>query len=156
MGALSMAQSLVQCYMHYVFSTRDRYPWFQNSEHREHTHAYLVGVCEKNNSPAIRVGGTADHVHIACRLSSSVSISDLARELKRASSAWLKTLSPNFKGFHWQSGYGAFSVSPQHADKLVAYIANQEEHHRQLTFQEEFRRFCEKYGVAIDERYVWD
>jgi hypothetical protein len=78
------------------------------------------------------------------------------RDLKRDSSKWAKTQVRSLGGFHWQLGYGAFSISPSHVDALKQYIADQEEHHRRETFQEEFRRLCKKYGVAIDERYVWD
>ena len=81
---------------------------------------------------------------------------NLLRDLKRDSSKWVKIEEPRLGEFHWQLGYGAFSVSPSHADELIQYIANQEEHHRKETFQDEFRRLCKKYGVAIDERYVWE
>ncbi len=151
-----MAQSLVQCYVHYVFSTKDRYPWLKNDEYRGKLHAFLVGICSKNNSPSIRVGGTADHVHVACRLSKQIFITDMVRDLKRASSAWLKTLSPDFKGFHWQTGYGAFSVSPRHVDTLARYIANQQEHHLGESYQDEIRRLCNYYGIDLDEKYAWE
>jgi hypothetical protein len=68
----------------------------------------------------------------------------------------VKTESPELSDFHWQAGYGAFSISPSHVEALKQYIANQEQHHRRETFQDEFRRLCKKYGVPIDERYVWD
>jgi putative transposase len=80
----------------------------------------------------------------------------LIRDLKRNSTNWIQQENPMLHDFHWQAGYGAFSVSPSHVDILTKYIANQEEHHRKESFQEEFRRLCRKYGVALDERYVWD
>jgi hypothetical protein len=83
-------------------------------------------------------------------------VADLLRELKRDSSKWIKERAPALSEFHWQAGYGAFSISPSHVDLLKAYIAKQEEHHRRESFQDEFRRLCRKYGVEIDERYVWD
>ena len=67
-----------------------------------------------------------------------------------------KTKRTDMVDFHWQAGYGAFSISPSHVETLKQYIANQEEHHRRVTFQNEFRRLCRKYGVEIDERYAWD
>jgi REP element-mobilizing transposase RayT len=104
----------------------------------------------------LRVGGTEDHVHIVCRLSKTLDVSTLIRELKRESSKWIKGERPELADFYWQNGYGAFSVSPSHVAALIEYIINQEEHHRRETFQDEFRRLCKKYGVSIDERYVWD
>lgn len=80
----------------------------------------------------------------------------LIRELKRESSQWLKTKGPDLEQFYWQSGYGAFSISPSHVESIQQYIANQEEHHRHESFQDEFGRLLEKYGIEYDERYVWD
>lgn len=101
-------------------------------------------------------GGAEDHVHILCRLSKNTALSTLPRELKRESSKWAKIQSQKLRHFHWQLGYGAFSVSPSHVTALKRYIADQIKHHRHESFQDEFRRLCEKYGVEIDERYVWD
>ena len=102
------------------------------------------------------VGGVEDHVHILCSLGRQATVADLVRELKRDSSKWIKSKGHQYAGFHWQNGYGAFSVSPSHVWSLQRYIANQEEHHRQESFQDEFRRLLTKYGVAYDERYVSD
>ena len=89
-------------------------------------------------------------------LSRQESIAVLVRELKRESSKALKEKSPELRTFYWQAGYGAFSVSPSHVEALKRYIAGQEEHHGRETFQDEYRRLLSKYGVAYDERYVWD
>jgi REP element-mobilizing transposase RayT len=123
---------------------------------RKGTHAYLAGICQQYKSPAVIIGSVADHVHILNRLGRTIEVATLIRELKRDSSKWVKENESKLQGFHWQAGYGAFSVSPSHVEALVRYIQNQEEHHRTVTFQEEFRRICRKYGVEIDERYVWD
>lgn len=151
-----MSQSLVQIYVHIVFSTKNRQPFLKDRGFRERSHAYLTGISENQGSPSLRIGGTEDHVHILCRLSKTLDISTLIRELKRDSSKWIKEEHPRLADFYWQQGYGAFSVSPAHVDPLDEYIASQEEHHRRETFQDEFRRLCKKYSVAIDERYVWD
>jgi putative transposase len=151
-----MSQSLVQIYVHIVFSTKNRAPYLKDRALRDRLHAYLNGICENQGSPSLRVGGAEDHVHILCRLSKTSDVSTLIRELKRDSSKWIKDENPRLADFYWQQGYGAFSVSPSHIDALVKYIDNQEEHHRRETFQDEFRRLCKKYGVEIDERYVWD
>ena len=80
---------------------------------------------------------------------------NLSRDLKRDSTKWIKIECPSLAEFHWQLGYGAFSVSPSHIEALIQYIANQEEHHRRETFQDEFAGMCRKYGVELDEQYAW-
>ena len=151
-----MSQSLVQIYVHIVFSTKNRQPFLPDSIFRNRVHAYLAEICKKLESPAIIVGGVADHVHCLCRLSKTSDVSSLIRDLKRDSTNWIKLENPRLHDFHWQNGYGAFSVSPGHVEPLKEYIANQEEHHKTESFQNEFRRVCGKYGVEIDEKYVWD
>lgn len=151
-----MSQSLAQIYVHIVFSTKNREPFLTDRAFRQRLHAYLKGICENQGSPSLRIGGVEDHVHILCRLSKTLDVSTLVRELKRDSPKWVKENDPRLAEFHWQNGYGAFSVSPGHIDALINYIIAQEEHHRHETFQDEFRRLCKKYGIEIDERYCWD
>ena len=151
-----MSQSLAQIYVHIVFSTKDRRPYLQDAAIREETHRYLGGTCNHLECPVLRVGGVADHVHVLSRLGRKIAISDLVKDLKRESSQWLKTKTPDLADFYWQSGYGAFSVSPSHVEAVRDYIARQEEHHRSTTFQDEFRRLLTKYGVEWDERFIWD
>jgi REP element-mobilizing transposase RayT len=151
-----MGQSLAQIYVHIIFSTQNRKPLLQDVDFRPKVHAYLAGICQNHESPALIVGGVEDHVHALCRLAKTLDVSTLLREMKRGSSIWIKQQRPAFAEFHWQDGYGAFSVSPSHVPDLKDYIANQEENHRQVSFQDEFRRICTKYGIEIDERYVWD
>ena len=151
-----MGQSLVQIYVHIVFSTKDRVAFLEDVPFREQVHAYLAGICNRQECPTLIVGGVADHVHILCRLGKQLDISSLIREVKRDSSTWVKDERPSLGTFYWQSGYGAFSISPSHVSALTRYIRDQEQHHSRESFQDEFRRICAKYGVAIDERYVWD
>ena len=98
----------------------------------------------------------ADHVHILCRFGHTISLADIIKEVKRESSKWAKTKGPTLADLYWQNSYCAFSVSPSHVDDLIAYIKNQEEHHRTESFQDEFRRLMTIYGIEWDERYVWD
>ena len=151
-----MPQSLAQLYLHIVFSTKNRIPFLREKHVRDRLHAYLAGICINLDSPALIVGGFEDHVHLLCRHSKNVAVSHFLQELKRDSSKWVKAEFAALADFHWQGGYGAFSVSPSHVDALRQYIADQEKHHQRETFQDEFRRICRKYGVEIDERYVWD
>jgi putative transposase len=99
------------------------------------------------------VGGTGDHVHILCNLSRTQTVAKVIGEAKRNSSKWAKTKGPDFS---WQNGYGAFSVSRSQVDQVREYIAKQEEHHQEMTFQDELRTLLKKQGIAFDERYVWD
>lgn len=151
-----MSQSHVQVYLHIIFSTKNRAPFLKDPEFRERTHAYLAGICQNMEFSPLRVGGVEDHVHLLCRMSKKIALVEFLRDLKRDSSSWVKAENPRLQDFYWQSGYGAFSVSPSHVETLQNYIATQEEHHRHESFQDEFRRICRKYGVEIDERYVWD
>ncbi|MDG4596376.1 MAG: IS200/IS605 family transposase [Candidatus Contendobacter sp.] len=151
-----MPQSLAQIYVHIVFSTKYREPFLLERTVREEMHKYLGGACNQLDCPVLCVGGPEDHVHILCRLGRTIAVSDLVKELKRESSKWVKTKGVSLNDFHWQNGYGAFSASPSHVEILRIYIANQEEHHKKKSFQDEFRRLLKKYGLEWDERYVWD
>ena len=135
-----MPQSLAQIYLHLVFSTKDRRPFLQNSDLRNEMQHYLGGICNGLDCPILR----------------SITIADLIKQLKRESSKWIKTKSPSLADFHWQNGYGAFSISPGHIDQRIACIVNQEEHHKTEPFQEEYLRLLAKYGLEWDERYMWD
>ncbi|MBV6504267.1 MAG: hypothetical protein AKCLJLPJ_02383 [Fimbriimonadales bacterium] len=150
-----MPQSLSNVLVHLVFSTKDRRPHLP--EHvRSELHAYLVGILRNNNCHPLQVGGFDDHVHLLLNLSRTLTIAQLVEHLKTGSSKWLKTKGPDFAGFAWQGGYGAFSVGPTEVERIVRYVQRQEEHHRKVTFQEEFRKLCQEHGVTLDERYVWD
>lgn len=151
-----MPQSLSKVYLHVVFSTKSRVPYLSDRVLRQETHAYLAGACRNLGSPSLIVGGVEDHVHISCFMSRTLTMADFVGELKRDSSKWIKTKARSLSDFHWQSGYGIFSISPSHVEDLRKYIADQENHHRRETFKDEFRRLLKKYDIDYDERYVWD
>jgi putative transposase len=150
-----MPQSLSNILIHLIWSTKDRHPWLEPGI-CEKTHAFLAGVVRQCDCEAYRVGGVADHVHLAVRLSRILSVADLVKEVKTASSKWLKEQNLAFTSFYWQQGYGAFSVGISQKETLLHYIDTQEEHHRTRTFQDEYRAFLTKCGIDYDERYVWD
>jgi REP element-mobilizing transposase RayT len=150
-----MPQSLSKVFIHIVFSTKDRQPLL-DPEIRPRMHAYLATVCRDCECEAYRVGGVADHVHLAVRLGRTISQSELLEKIKKSSSAWIKTQGDQYASFFWQAGYGCFSVGYSQLDELVRYIEKQELHHRTKTFQEEYRELLRKYRVDFDERYVWD
>jgi putative transposase len=102
-------------------------------------HAYLSGIFNQRESPALLVGGVSDHVHILCNLSRRTGISNLVGEAKRASSLWVKEKGVLLRKFNWQSGYGAFSIGQSQIAYVKQYIATQEEHHQKVSFQDKFR-----------------
>lgn len=150
-----MPQSLSFVLIHLVFSTKGRAPLL-DTKIRPALHGYLATVARNRDCECYRVGGVADHVHLAIVLSRTIAVASLVEELKTSSTKWLKTQSPALESFAWQRGYVAFSVGPKDREALFGYIDGQEEHHRTRSFQEEYRAFLKKYGVAYDEEYVWD
>jgi len=150
-----MPQSLSSILIHLVFSTKNREPYI-TTEIEPELHAYLAAVFRECHSPALTINGTANHIHSLFTLSRTVSIAEIVEEVKKRSSKWAKTKGSAHRNFQWQTGYGAFSVSQSNVAAVKKYIAGQKEHHRRKTFEEEYRSFLEKYGVAYDERYVWD
>jgi len=150
-----MPQSLSQLYVHLAFSTKHREPLLL-APVRAEMHAYLATVLANSGSPAIKVGGTSDHIHALFRLSKNNSLATIVEEIKTSSSKWIKTKGRALASFHWQSGYGGFSVSPAEVEKVAEYIAQQETHHRAMSFQDEYRKLLESHGIEFDERYVWD
>ena len=116
----------------------------------------MAGIHSNHGCPALLINGVEDHVHILCQLGRTISIADLIREVKTASSEWVKSQPSGPRDFSWQSGYGVFSVSQSLVEKVRDYIATQEEHHRKKTFQDELRALFRRHGIEFDERYVWD
>jgi putative transposase len=147
-------QSLANILTHLIFSIKNREPLLSDKDLRQRAHAYLAAVLKDLRCPALIVGGVADHVHILCQLAKTQSVSVVMENLKASSSKWLKT--QGVRTFSWQRGYGAFSVSKSNVASVVSDIEKQEEHHRTVTFEEEFRMFLKRYRVAFDERYIWD
>ena len=150
-----MPQSLSSIYIHLVFSTKNRIPLI-TPEMRPRLWAYLGGICNALRCLPVQVGGTDDHVHILCVLSRDVTVKDLVAKIKADSSRWIKNQSPPIPDFYWQTGYGAFSVNPQESHAAVQYIADQSEHHKKRSFQEEFLLFLKKYNIEYDEKHLWD
>ena len=151
-----MPQSLSAVYLHLVFSTKERRPFLKDPALRAECHAYLGGISKKLDCPVILAGGVEDHVHILARQSRSITQADWVKELKRASSLWIKERDPAARDFAWQAGYGVFAVSFSHVEKVTEYIAKQEEHHRTRSFQDELRAMLAKHRIEWDEKYLWD
>jgi REP element-mobilizing transposase RayT len=151
-----MSQSLAKILVHTVFSTKDRRPLLRGVALREELHRYLGGILANHDCQPLIIGGVEDHVHILSTLSRTCEASEMVKEVKRGSSLWLKTKGPDLGDFGWQNGYGIFSIGYSQVEAVRNYIAGQEEHHRKVTFQDEFRELLRRYEIEFDERYVWD
>jgi putative transposase len=149
-----MPQSLSRVLIHLVFSTKNREP-FIAPEVRPRLHGYIVGILNQMKCPSIQTGGVGDHVHILYALGRTTTQAQIVEEVKTGSSKWMKA-EGGVPGFSWQAGYGAFSIGESQVETVVRYIQSQEAHHRKVTFQEEYRKFLERYKVEFDEKYVWD
>jgi putative transposase len=150
-----MPQSLARILVHMIFSTKNRVPVL-TPEIQDELHPYLAVVLREYDCPSLQVGGVEDHVHLLFGLSRTRTVAQVVETVKTSSSKWIKTKGPAVAQFHWQTGYGAFSVSQSNANAVIRYIQNQAEHHRKVTFQEEYRKFLRRYQLAYDEKYVWD
>jgi putative transposase len=150
-----MPQSLTKLYAHLIFSTKNREA-FLDQAIRPRVHAYLATIIRDLDLPWVVVGGVADHVHILFDMGKMVAPVKFVEEVKRESSKFVKTLGAQYAKFYWQRGYGMFSVSPKDRDEAEYDVRNQEEHHRQRTFQDEYRAMLTRYGIEFDEQYVWD
>ena len=150
-----MSQSLAQILVHLVFSTKGREPQIHD-QLREELHAYIGGIIENHRGTLLKAGSVQDHIHLLLAHSRTIAPSELVKEIKIGSAKWIKTKGDRVSGFQWQSGYGIFSISPSHRSAVEDYIAKQEEHHRVVSFQEEYLRLLKKYEIPFDERYVWD
>lgn len=148
-----MPQSLSKVYLHLIFSTKDREQDILPSQ-KDELHKYIGGTLNDLGCPPVIVGGMADHIHMLFLLSRTKSIADVVKTVKASTTLWYKKRFG--REFGWQNGYAIFSVSQSVMEKVRSYIANQEEHHRHRTFQEEYRAFLDKYNLKYDEAYVWD
>jgi REP element-mobilizing transposase RayT len=148
-----MSSTHLSLHCHVIFGTKHQRPLIA-SEWRPRLHAYIGGALRTLEVIPEAVGGGADHVHLLIGFRVTQRLADIMRDAKRVSSAWVHETIGD-RQFEWQDGYGAFTVSASALEKVRQYIANQEEHHRQKTFQEEYVEFLKSSGVEYDERYLW-
>jgi putative transposase len=149
-----MANTFTSLHYHVIFSTKHREPWI-TPVLEERVWKFLGGIARENSMKALLIGGMPDHVHLALAMPPTQTISKALQLLKGGSSKWIKDNLPGMRGFAWQDGYGAFTVSKSNLPDVVMYIQNQREHHRIKTFKEEFLTFLVRHGVEYDERYLW-
>jgi putative transposase len=148
-----MSSSYCNLLYHIVFATKGREPWL-TAAIRPRIHQYLGGAIRQEKGIAMIINGTADHVHILAKLRQDKAISKLVGELKANSSGWISRTFEGCASFAWQEGYGAFTVSQSQLSKVHCYIEKQEEHHRRVSFLEEFKVLLMAHDLPFDERYL--
>ena len=138
---------------HIVFSTKDRLPLIP-PDLRPDLWRYMGGLVRERDGVALTIGGVDNHIHMLLSLGTTHAIADMVRDVKAYSSRWMHR-TPSSRSFAWQDGYAAFTVGVRGVPQVRAYIANQEQHHREVTFEDEFRSFLEQHDIEFDERYLW-
>ena len=151
----SMPQSLSAVYIHLVFSTKERRPFLKDESVRTSLHSKLGRISKQLKCAPIIAGGMEDHIHLLARFARTITQAEWVKELKRVSNLWLKQ-EYLIQAFEWQGGYADFSVSASNLQVVKQYIANQDRHHRKMSFQDELRTLFRRHDVEWDERYVWD
>ena len=150
-----MANTFTSLHYHIIFSTKHREPWIARDQ-EERLWAYLGGIARENRLKPLVIGGMDDHIHVLLGMPPTVTVSEALKRIKGGSSGWAKETLPGCRGFGWQDGYAGFAVSKSQLGEVEDYIHQQREHHRLKTFQEEYRAFLDRHGIAYDERYLWD
>lgn len=150
-----MANTYSQIYLHIIFSTKSRQHRIP-SEHKDALHRFIIGIINNRKAKAYAVNSMPDHVHILLSIAPDLTTSDLVRDIKAGASKFINDNKWVPYEFHWQKGYGVFSCSQSSVDAVVKYIANQEEHHKKQSFQEEYLEFLKRYGIEFDLKYVFD
>ena len=150
-----MSQSLSKLYIHIVFHIKTNSPKIRKNAKNE-LYAYIGAIIKDNQSIPIIINGTENHIHILTVMSKNIAMAKLVEEIKRHSSRWIKTKDPHYSHFAWQGGYGGFSVSQSLHYKTKRYIENQEEHHKKLSFKEEYLLFLKEYNIDYNENFLWN
>ncbi|MGE3819051.1 MAG: IS200/IS605 family transposase [Isosphaeraceae bacterium] len=150
-----MASTLTHLVFHVVFSTKGRMPLIDSSLRTE-LDAFVGGIVRNLGGSLIAIGGMPDHTHLLVKLRAETSVAELVRVVKANSSRWVHGRHPKYQGFAWQAGYGAFSVSGSQVEVVRRYVRSQEDHHRTMSFLDEYRAFLKRHEIAFDERYLVD
>lgn len=150
-----MAQTLTSLLVHIVFSTKHRADLI-TPEIEPKLFAYIGGILNNEKSVLLASGGTMNHIHLLVSQSKTMALSDLVKDVKQGSSKWIKTQGREFADFHWQDGYGAFTIGKSQVETLRGYLAKQKVHHQKQSFEDELREALKNYEVEFDERYLWD
>jgi putative transposase len=150
-----MANTFSQIYIHAVFAVKGRENLI-NNKWKDELYKYICGIVNNDHQKVYAINGMPDHIHLLLSIKPDCKLSDLMRDIKASSSKWI-----NLKGFvsgkfQWQEGFGAFSYSQSQLDNVIGYIENQETHHSQRSFRQEYIELLEKFRIKYDEKYVFD
>jgi REP element-mobilizing transposase RayT len=148
-----MSDSYTNLLYHIVFSTKDRRPLI-TPEYELRLYDYIGGTLRRAGGISLELNGTDDHIHLLAKLRPDRSLSDVLRDLKANATGWMHDVFPSLKDFSWQRGYGAFTVSQLNVEEVRRYIARQKEHHRRVSFRDEFIQFLRANGIEFDERFI--
>ena len=148
-----MPDSYTNLLYHIIFSTKDR-RLLITPEYEIRLYEYLGGTIRKVGGISLELNGTADHIHLLAKLRPDCALSDVLRELKANATGWMHNVFPSLKNFSWQRGYGAFTVSQSSVEAVRRYIARQKEHHRKMSFRDEFIQFLNENAIKYDERFI--
>ncbi|WP_153556187.1 IS200/IS605 family transposase [Roseimaritima sediminicola] len=140
---------------HIVFSVKHRKPLLRKTELRTSVWSYMAGVVKNVEGFALEVGGFEDHAHLLVRIPTKLAVADFVKKVKSNTSNHINNVQPRGFDFHWQDGYGAFTVSQSQKDQVAHYIQNQVEHHRKMSFKEEYLRFLKRHEVDYDPERLW-
>ncbi len=135
--------------VHCVFSTKERMNIIRDPQH---LWRYLAGIARGKEIPLVVAGGTKNHVHLLLDLPTTMPIAQALQHLKGSSAHWLNS---HERPFAWQQGYGAFAIGQSQRETVLAYIANQEDHHKKYSFEQEFVSLLKRYGIQYDDRFVF-
>lgn len=149
-----MSGKYLSLLVHFRWSTAHREPWLEPNL-REDLFSIIGGVARKRKAKLLAAGAVYDHIHLYSSLPSTISIADFVNAVKANSSNWIHNSFRRLRGFAWQEGYGAFSVSRSDEARVIRYVNNQEEHHKRRSFQEEFVSLLEEHQIEYDPRYIW-
>lgn len=149
-----MANTYTQLFIQLVFSPIRKTAIISDT-YETILHKYITGIITNKGHKMICINGTEDHVHILISLNPEYSISSLVQEVKRCSSIWINENKFCLGRFEWQSGFGAFSYSKSQLSNVIKYIENQKEHHKKVSFLDEYKHFLNKFEVEYDSRYIF-
>ncbi|TAE25399.1 MAG: IS200/IS605 family transposase [Cytophagales bacterium] len=150
-----MANTYTQLYVQLVFAVKGRQHLIPKSR-KEELHQYITGIVQKRGQKLLAVHCMPDHAHVFVGFGPTLTIADLVKDIKQATSVWIKEKGIAPATFSWQEGYGAFTYAQSQVKDVVHYVLNQEERHRVKTFQEEYLAFLERFEVPYDKRYVFE
>ena len=145
-----------QLLYHIVFSVKDRRPLLQDDALRDHVWAYMAGVVKNLGGFAIKIGGYYDHAHLFVRIPAKIAVSEFIGGVKSNTSKHINESRDAILKFHWQDGYGAFTVSPSQSNKIVQYISNQLIHHQTHRFKDEYLSLLKKHEIEYNPKYLWE